>query len=534
MAESSGGGESTVSGQKTFCRLFRVLALYCGLAILIAWIVLNLCLISPWATSMAESKLEERTGLEWEIASMSWSPWNGFRVNDLRGFIPDENEDPVVAIDHVSVRPHWKPLLRGELQLREVIADSPRIELALEMLSALSPDAEPRDEPPPIPPALAATPAQIAPPKTGDQSVAQSSLAAYAETERQAASLPPALARQEEKVVKPVPQPAPRPAAALPMRVQIKNASMRLFSKSKEMDLFNVDSFSLDLPVSGEDAVGSIKMDGLSISGMNGLPAFEQEVVWKRPRLEIEDSVVDLGEIKLRMRVQLAIKNAQSGLPFMVDMAIQPQQVGPPAWLEKKSMHVSAEVLAARLRLLGLLKDPLSWKAEAIALGEGVTVQAGHGRPRVTFDSLYIPAILQQGKLHWMGVRILGEDFAILGNGRLSMRGGLVCVTRLVAAPEVAEVMEKSIKRAGMADTWWWYNLVTPDRKVRDLTISGSVLNPLIDAGPNHAAMPLSHLIQLILHPGRENRKLQATPSAPESNAGQAPAKTETKNDENH
>ena len=318
------------------------------------------------------------------------------------------------------------------------------------------------------------------------------------------------------------------------MRVQIKNASMRLFSKSKEMDLFNVDSFSLDLPVSGEDAVGSIKMDGLSISGMNGLPAFEQEVVWKRPRLEIEDSVVDLGEIKLRMRVQLAIKNAQSGLPFMVDMAIQPQQVGPPAWLEKKSIHVSAEVLAARLRLLGLLKDPLSWKAEAIALGEGVTVQAGHGRPRVTFDSLYIPAILQQGKLHWMGVRILGEDFAILGNGRLSMRGGLVCVTRLVAAPEVAEVMEKSIKRAGMADTWWWYNLVTPDRKVRDLTISGSVLNPLIDAGPNHAAMPLSHLIQLILHPGRENRKLQATPSAPESNAGQAPAKTETKNDENH
>lgn len=197
-------------------------------------------------------------------------------------------------------------------------------------------------------------------------------------------------------------------------------------------------------------------------------------------------------------------------------------------------MHVSAKVLAARLRLLGLLKDPISWKAEAIALGEGVTVQAGHGRPRVTFDSLYIPAILQQGKLHWMGVRLLGEDFSILGNGRLSMHGGIVSVTRLVAAPEVAEVMEKSIMRAGMADTWWWYNMDTPDRKVRDLTISGSVLNPLIDAGPSHAAMPLSRLIHLILHPGEEKEQVKAAPVTPESNGEQAPAKTQTKSNENH
>lgn len=534
MAESSGEGESRVRGHKTFCPQFRVLALYSVLAILIAWIALSLCLISPWATSRAESELGERTGLEWQVASMTWSPWNGFRVNDLRGFLAGGEDEPVVAVDHVSVRPHWKPLLRGDLSLHEIVIDSPRIELALETLSKLPSDAEIREEPPPIPPALAAAQGQPGPAKAGDQPVAHPDLAAYAQTEKQAAALPPALAQQEGKVAKATPQQVPRPAAALPMRVRVDKGSMRIFSKSKEMDVINVDSFSLDLPLSGEDAAGSIKVEGLSMAGMDELPAFEQAVVWKRPRLEIEDSVVDLGGIQLRMRVQLAVKNAQPGFPFMVDMAIQPQKVEPPVWLEKKSMHVSAELLAARMRLLGLLKDPISWKAEVIALGEGVTVQPGDGRPRVTFDSLYVPAILQQGKLHWMGVRLLGEDFSILGNGRLSMRGGIVSVTRLVAAPEVAEVLKKSMARAGMAETWWWYNLDTPDRKVRDLTISGSVLNPLIDAGPSHAAMPLSQLVHLILHPDEDKGQQQAALLSSESNGDEEPAKTQTKNDENH
>ena len=90
----------------------------------------------------------------------------------------------------------------------------------------------------------------------------------------------------------------------------------------------------------------------------------------------------------------------------------------------------------------------------------------------------------------------------MLGNGRLSMRGGVVCVTRLVASPEVAEIMEKSLSRAGMVETRWWYDMYTPDRKVRDLIISGNVLSPLIDVGPQHARLPLSHLLQLILNPG--------------------------------
>jgi hypothetical protein len=45
--------------------------------------------------------------------------------------------------------------------------------------------------------------------------------------------------------------------------------------------------------------------------------------------------------------------------------------------------------------------------------------------------------------------------------------------------------------------------MYTPDRKVRDLIVSGNVLNPLIDVGPRHARLPLSHLLHLIMNPGK-------------------------------
>jgi hypothetical protein len=100
-------------------------------------------------------------------------------------------------------------------------------------------------------------------------------------------------------------------------------------------------------------------------------------------------------------------------------------------------------------------------------------------------------------------MKMLGEDVSILGNGRVSMRGGMVSVTRIVASPEVAEVIEKSLSRAGMVEKRWWYDMYTPDRKVRDLIVSGSILNPLIDVGPRHARLPLSHLLNLIMNPGK-------------------------------
>ncbi len=537
MAEGSGGGKLSGDRRKVFSRLLRRAALGIVLICLLGWIGSNLWLISPWGTGMVERKLEERFSrvpnpspntspdsgsnsgpdLKWEIGSMTWSPWNGLTVNRPRVFLPGEVEQSILAVHEINIRPYWRSLLQGKLRLREITVNEPHVELSLEMLSALPGESEVIEPPsvPPTPPTLAAGQAQQIPAKPR----AQASLADYAQVLRPPGLGSQVLAEQKPKAEQPATPIAERAAAGLPMRLRVNGASMRLFSESKDMDVLSVDTLSLDLPLSGEDAEGDIKISGLKMPGISNLPDFNQTVVWKRPRLEIEETEVDLGGVKLNMRVQLGIKNTKSTLPFLVDMAIRPQQVEAIASLEQRSMHASARLLAGRFRLLGLLADPLNWKAEAVIVGEGVTVQAGQGRPRVTFDTVYLPAILHQGRLHWMGLKMLGEDFSVLGNGRLSMRGGLMSVTRLVASPEVAEVMEKSFRRAGMVEEGWWYDMYTPDRKVRDLLVSGSILNPKIDAGPRHASMQLSQLMRLALHPGMNKNRQEGDGGATEPQA---------------
>ena len=529
MAEGSGGvaqAGSERSDSRPLLPIAKWMFACCAVILLLGFFASNLWLMSPWGTHTAEKKLHQRLGLESEIRSMTWSPWNGITLNGLRVFMPGEDEQAVVNIESVRIKPYWKPLLRRKLNLREISVNQPRLELAVEMLSALPADTDPIEKPPPIPPALAANQAQLAP-QAQEQAEAQAraqaqarakvSLADYAEVAQQPALGSRLLAQQKPSQNVPAEPVVKRPPAGLPMRLLVKDGSIRLFSMSKNLDLLNVNQLTIDLPLSGEDTDGFIELAGMEIPSVADLPDFKQKVAWKRPRLEMEEQEVDLGFAKLHARIQLGIKKTQSHLPFLVDIAIRPQQVESVALLEKQSMHASAAMIAGRFRLLGLLADPLGWKAEGMLVGEGVTVQAGEGRPRVTFDTIYLPAILHRGQLHWPGFKMLGEDFSILGNGRLAMRGGIVCVTRLVASPEVAEVMEKSLDRAGMVETGWWYDMYTPDRKVRDLIVSGSIVNPTIDVGPRHARLPLSHLLNLIFHPEKNKVLPEARVVVPES-----------------
>ena len=529
MAEESGGGAPALSERGKPGRLFSMpkWVLACSAVILLlSFVGSNLWLMSPWGTNTAEKKLQERLGLECEIGSMTWSPWNGITLKRLRVFMPSEDEQVIVDVESVAVLPYWKPLLRRQLNLREISVNQPRVELAVEMLTALPADSDLIEKPPPIPPALAANQVQLIPEAqvaAQAQTTAQAevkakvSLADYAEVLQRPSLASRLLAQQKPPQKVPAKPLEKRPPAGAPMRVLVKDGSIRLFSMSKDMDLLNVNQVSIDLPLSGEDADGFIELAGMKVPNVAYLPDFKQKVVWKRPRLEIEEQEVDLGFAKLHTRIQLGVKSTQSRLPFLVDVVIRPQQVESVAWLEQRSMHASAGMIAGRFRLLGFLADPLGWKAEGVLVGESVTAKAGEGRPRVTFDTIYVPAILQKGKLYWPGFKMLGEDCSILGNGRLSMRGNIICVTRLVAAPEVAEVMEKSLSRAGMVETRWWYDMYTPDRKVRDLVVSGNITNPLIDVGPRHTRLPLSHLLNLILHPGKNKILPEASVVVPQS-----------------
>ena len=521
MAEQSVDG-ALVQGKRGMARYLLTITKrlsWGGIILLtLCFILSNLWMMSPWGTGMAERRVSERLGIDCEISSMMWTPWNGITVNQARVFMPREKKQAILDIDSIRVKPYWKPLLQRKLLLQEVIVNQPRIELAIEMLTVIPADADPVEKLPAVPPALAVNRAQLSPQAKAAalqakaakaEAVTKASLADYADLLDQAQSGSQVLVQQtpsqklQAESTSGVVTKVERIPAGPPMRLIVKDGSMRLFSVSKDRDLVNVNQVSIDLPLSGKDADGFIKVANIDIPGVAELSGFKQKLVWKRPRLEIEEQEVDLGFAKIDMRAQLGVQNTQSRLPFLVDMVIRPQQVDSVTWLAERSMHASADLIAGRFRMLGMLTEPMGWKAEGLFAGEQVRLRTGEGRPPVTFDTVFLPVILQGAKLYWPSMKMLGEDFSILGNGRVSMHGGMVSVTRIVASPVVAEVIEKSLSRAGMVEKRWWYDMYTPDRKVRDLIVSGSILNPLIDVGPRHARLPLSHLLNLIMNPNK-------------------------------
>ena len=121
---------------------WRILVVGLLLSVLVSYGVLNLCLSSSWATGIAENKLKGRTGMDWKIGGMTWSPWNGMTVRDVRvlqsAVLGGDLTRPILQVDRVRVQPYWKPLIRGQLQLRDVFIESPSAEVSVEMLEKMA------------------------------------------------------------------------------------------------------------------------------------------------------------------------------------------------------------------------------------------------------------------------------------------------------------------------------------------------------------------------------------------------------------
>ena len=118
-----------------------------------------------------------------------------------------------------------------------------------------------------------------------------------------------------------------------------------------------------------------------------------------------------------------------------------------------------------------------------------------HGGHQVHFDELSIPAVFQQGTLRWSSARMIGEDLSILGNGQVSVRQGVTAVSRVVVSPEIAAELRRAMFGAigGKSIGWaaWWEDLDTPDRKYRDIYLTGDLHDPQVDLGKNHGELPL-------------------------------------------
>lgn len=478
------------------------------LIVLLTYGASNLWLSSRWATGMAESKLKARTGFDWQVGSMSWSPWNGVTISDARMLQPAalraDLEAPVVKVDRIRVKPYWSQLLRGRVRPHEVIVEAPELTLSVEMLASLAARVAPQKlQPSPTPagagPAVEEKPEPLPPVKTDPP-----------QTGKKPPSPNPAAPQ--------VPAEATRPPAGMPSHLSITNAGVHIVSVSKGVELLRMQNISLDLPLFGEDSGGVVRIPTMKVPGLPELVDVEQHIVWKRPYLELEEQTVDMAGLKVRFLAQLGMgRGAMGRLPFLFDLVVDPQQLDALKWFERMALEVNAEQLAGRFRVNGALTSPMSWRADGVVIGKNIGVREIHGSHDVVFDRVYVPAVFRQGQLRWTGARMIGEDISILGNGRISVGDGILSVTRLVVSPEVSEMLSRGMHGAGLVRNGlrWWDDLDTPDRKVRDLLVSGSLVDPVMDAGYQHTDVPVWEIVFSTLKFIREEMKEEGKELAP-------------------
>lgn len=492
MSKSSPRDDSGTASRRRF--RVRKLALWLLLIPLLFYGVSNLWLSSSWGRSMAEAKLKGRTGMDWQVQGMSWSPWNGFTVRGAKMLQPKSMRahlvQPLLEVERIQVRPYWGQLFRGHPRIREFIVHAPKITVSAEMLAALASDAAQKQSPPqsnnPQEAVVPNTPVKPQPPTSPQGKPKQP----------KPDPKPPV-----KKSTKPVtlPDGKERPPAGLALHLVVKNASIRVVSISKGVDLLDVKNINLNLPVLGEDAEGTIQLGEVKVPAVERMHDIEQTIVWKRPYLEVEEQTVEIDGVKIRYIAQLAIAR---GAPFLVDMVVDSQRLDHVTLLDRFAVDLQAGKIAGKIKASGALTKPMTWKSSAIVMADQLSMTEKHGDHKIHFDELSIPAVFQRGSLRWSSARVIGEDVSVLGNGSVSVRDGVNSVTRFVVSPEIALGLRRAMNGAHLIKSGdrWWQDLDTPDRKYRDVCLTGPIAAPEVDIGGRHGKLPLWKTLASTLH----------------------------------
>lgn len=447
----------------------------------------NLWLSSSWGCDTAARHLKQRTGLDWEVGSASWSPWNGFIVNNVKLLQPEELQDslkqPLVSVEKMQVKPYWRKLLKGKVELSEVLVDQPDITVSIEMLVAMASQYRA--------PLKAAKPLVTKPKSTGGKT-SQKEVDKQVSKPLKKAEVQPKSKKPAKKVI------AQRPPVGLPVWLKVNDAKLKVISISQKLEFLSLSGLSLDTPVFGEDSEGWLEIGELRVSDQLLVDGVKQKIQWQRPFLKIQNNELELLGLDVQQQSQLMMRRGSpKATGFKFTFNVKPQPLDELHLLERFGMVLDADQVAGVVKGMGAVFNPLSWRGSVLLDGTNFHVKERHGGHRIEFDEVYAPAVLNRGQLKWSGLRAIGDDISILGNGGLSSSGEVLAVTRLVASPEVAAHLQRAMFGAMIPNVTrsWWGNLDTPDRKMRDVILSGHMSNPMVDITRKHEFVPLKDIV---------------------------------------
>lgn len=413
----------------------------------------NIVLSSPWGCRWLAAKIERKIGLECRVGAMSWSPWNGLSIRAIEILQPKELrtaiQESVLKIAEVRLSPVWQAWLRGRLEVRSIALDTPRIVLAVELLSHLV------KAPPPPAGATAASPPNIpaGPPPPPTPGIQPGS----------GTPPPPVPATQDAGTPPPPPKGPQQPTGWL----HLENASFTLLHAGSKREIIDLSTLSGSIPIAGDRAQSTVQFGKISAGGVELIPHLTASLDWARPRLSLKPLDFEILGYTCKLAGQIGML---SNLPIVIEAQL-PQQPLKPICLPLNG-QASAEGIAANTRFSGLLLAPGTWQGDLVAESAAPAIRMADHEAK--FDRGSFITVLRGGLLSCVDARLIGDELSLLGNATILADGRLAGVARAVAPTDTAGAIASRVF-PNVPGTRPLTPLATPQRVAFDLEALGNI-----------------------------------------------------------
>ena len=435
-------------------------------------LISNLALQMGAVKGKLEKRLRNRSGVSWEIGSLSWTPWTGVQVRKVvvEGTAAGGGSSvhPLCRAE-LDIKLHWGSLLRGALDLREVRVRSGQIAIPMELLFLLG-DEENQSK------AMASKPSPVPVPPVERQ-----------ESERKTANKKqkarPSLERKKASL-----------AAASSFRVIIDQCDIEVYSNEADGNpALKLRNLSGELPLGGKDSSGLIRCEGLSVGSRFFKMDWASSVEWQHPSLKLPPAEVVWNGFTIRSEGVLQMLGTPR-FAVRIDIPAGDRPSNEIALPSGVGVKLGAKRLSLRGALSGSLTLLSSWRGDLAVDARGISLGRDGTNQDVLFSEGRMMAVVRGGRFNVLDARLQSERLSLLGNGVLLPNGQLGGVMRIVADQDYASTLTRFAIGALWTGGWtrsWLMPMETPDRYYRDIVLEGTVNQAKVNVGRKGERMDL-------------------------------------------
>jgi len=451
------------------------------LGLISLWGAVNLLFSISWGTELIAGRIEKRLGLPCELESATWTPWGGVVVKDFV-VTPEENSGfsgEILRVDTVKIDLSWFSLMQRKKRFERLEIAGVTGEMSLELLKSLLKKNVITEEPKLLE-------KENVPEETSD--------APPSETPPGKEKKDRERVTEEDKETE-LPDLPVEPVDNFEGVIVFRDVNLALTSLKYPALTMSVENLEGELPIWGGERENQVAFSALRV-GEWGAGEMEVPVVWKGTSLEVDQHVLKIAGLDLRVTLILRIAR---GLPFGIQVEAPDQQIDFSPIFGSEKSPVSIEKLAFKGMMQGFLTMPRSFSGFGKAGFAGMKIRDRRDASVIEFYRGYGEARVDRAGLIVPIARMIGDEEAILWNGFVTSNGEAAAIVRLVGSPERSEAYEKRVRRTSKKWTLDFKPLVTRDRLYRDLRMEYLGKGLTVDLGENQSRVLLLPAIRTIL-----------------------------------